>query len=93
MKRHTRIYFDFFGYDENSYIPCEVCGVKAVDIHHIQARGLGGNPKGDKDNIENLVALCRKDHEKYGDKKIFKDWLRNVHRMTMEQHLNKVSTK
>ena len=48
------------GYDETDWIPCEVCGAKAVDIHHIEARGMGGSKT--KDVIENLMALCRSCH-------------------------------
>lgn len=84
MKRHTKIYMDFFGYDISDFIPCEVCGAKAVDIHHINAKGRGGNPKGDKDVIENLQALCRKHHLEFGDKKEWKDWLKKLHKIKME---------
>ncbi len=51
----------------DDFIQCEKCGDKAVDIHHIDSRGMGGDPNGDKDVIENLMALCRKCHNKYGD--------------------------
>ena len=33
------------GYDETDFIPCEVCGGQAIDIHHIEARGMGGTKK------------------------------------------------
>ena len=56
MKKHTKIYMDYFGYGEQDFIPCELCGGKAVDIHHIHGRGKG------MDRIENLMALCRKCH-------------------------------
>jgi hypothetical protein len=51
MKKHVKIYLDYFGYDVNSFIDCEVCGSKAVDIHHIEPRGMGGILKGTKDVI------------------------------------------
>ena len=85
MKRHTRTYFDYFGYDVSSFIPCEVCGDKAVDLHHIERKGMGGNPSGDKDHISNIIALCRKHHEQMGDKKQYKDYLREVHQCTMNE--------
>ena len=77
MKKYTLTYFKHFGYDISDFIPCEVCGKTAVDIHHIEARGIGGSK--DADNIENLMALCREDHLKYGDKKQHKEWLKSIH--------------
>ena len=56
MTRHVWIYMDYFGYGEQDVILCEVCGQRAVDIHHIDGRGKG------KDVISNLIALCRKCH-------------------------------
>ena len=77
-------YFNHFGYDISDFIPCEVCGKTAVDIHHIEARGIGGSK--DADSIDNLMALCREDHLKYGDKKQYKEWLKNIHqeRLTLK---------
>jgi hypothetical protein len=86
MKKHVKIYLDYFGYDVNSFIDCEVCGSKSVDIHHIEPRGMGGNPKGDKDVITNLQALCRPCHVYYGDKKQYKEFLK-------DKHLIKLATK
>ena len=58
MVKHVKIYMDYFGYGEQDFIPCEVDGRKAVDIHHIHGRGKG------KDVINNLCALCRDCHDK-----------------------------
>ena len=62
MQKHTKVYFNFFGYDESSYIECEMeCGSRAVDIHHLIKRSkIGG--KQERDHIENLVGLCRDCH-------------------------------
>ena len=84
MKKHTKIYFDYFGFDESDFIGCEICGKKANDIHHIDARGMGGNPSKDKDVIQNLQAVCRKCHEDYGDKTEYKEMLKKVHLKYME---------
>ena len=54
-------------------MPCEVCGSRAVDIHHIHRRGMGGST--DADKIENLMAVCRTCHIEYGDKKHYIDFL------------------
>ena len=77
MKPHTKIYMKYFGYGIDDFIGCEVCGNKAVDIHHIDARGMGSTQ--DKDKIENLMAVCRMCHEKYGDKKEYLELLKQTH--------------
>ena len=77
MKSHTKKYMTFFKYDVSDFIPCEVCGTMATDIHHIQARGMGGTKE--KDDIHNLMALCRKCHIEKGDKKQHMEFLKDVH--------------
>ena len=83
LKAHTKLYFDYFGFEDTDFVPCEVCGAKAVDIHHIECRGMGGNPNGDKDIIENLQALCRPCHVKLGDKAQHMDKLKEIHARTI----------
>jgi 5-methylcytosine-specific restriction endonuclease McrA len=90
MKKHTKIYLNYFGYDTTDWIPCEICGNQAVDIHHIEARGMGG---GNKDTIENLMGLCRNCHIEYGDKKQHKEMLKVVHKVKMNERNYKVRTK
>lgn len=82
MRKHTKIYLEYFGYDTSDFIPCELCKSKAVDIHHIDARGMGGSIH--KDVIENLMALCRKCHDKYGDKKQYKEYLKKIHKVHLK---------
>ena len=77
MKKHTQIYLQGMGYKKTDFIPCEVCGTQAVDIHHIEARGMGGSKEADV--IENLMGLCRKCHIEYGDKKQHKEFLKDIH--------------
>ena len=77
MKPHVKLYFDYFGFDVSDFIPCEICEAKAVDIHHIDARGMGGTKR--KDDISNLMALCRSCHEKYGDITELKEKLKEIH--------------
>jgi len=77
MKNHTKVYLNYFGYDTTDFVPCETCGRKAVDIHHIDCRGMGGSKE--KDMIENLMALCRECHIRYGDKKDFIEYLKFIH--------------
>lgn len=77
MKNHTKVYLEHFGFDTETFVPCEVCGAKAVDIHHIHRRGMGGSKSAD--HIGNLMAVCRICHIKYGDLKKYKDFLVEVH--------------
>jgi hypothetical protein len=77
MQKHTQIYLQGMGYKKTDFIPCEVCGSQAVDIHHIEARRMGGSK--DKDTIENLMGLCRNCHIEYGDKKQYKEFLKDIH--------------
>lgn len=86
MKKHVKLYLDFFEYTTADFIPCEVCGTKAVDINHIECRGMGGSK--DKDYIENLQALCRICHIKYGDNKKYKDFLVETHNKVLKYYKN-----
>lgn len=79
MKKYKQIYLDALGYDETDFIPSEISGEKAIDIHHIDCKGMGGNPSGDKDRIENLQAVTREEHLKYGDKKEYMKFLYSKH--------------
>ena len=67
---------DFHGYDKSDWIGCEACGTTAVDCHHISPRGIGGDPLGHKNQIENLIALCRSCHIKAETNKDFNQQLK-----------------
>lgn len=86
MKKHTKIYYEAFGYSEGDWIPCELTGGQAVDIHHIESRGMGGDPQGKKDRIENLMAVRRDMHELYGDKPKWMSMLYIAHRDAMRKN-------
>lgn len=93
MKPHVRIYLQHFGYispgyqpvdyDDIEKPPCEICSSPSVDIHHIEARGMGGSKL--KDMIENLIALCRGCHDKYGDITDYKEVLQEIHNKHLEK--------
>jgi hypothetical protein len=82
MKAHTKIYFDYFGLTIADFVSCEICGDRAVDIHHIECRGMGGSKT--KDYIENLQAVCRACHNLFGDKVEYKEKLKEVHLKFMQ---------
>jgi 5-methylcytosine-specific restriction endonuclease McrA len=82
MKKHTKIYLDFFGYSTADVILCEACGEVAVDVHHIEDRGAGGDPQGKRDVIENLIGLCRRCHDRahrIAEPPIERDELKEIH--------------
>ena len=87
MKNHTKVYLKHFNFTQADWIPCEICGTTAVDIHHIDCRGMGGTTK--LDTIENLMAVCRNCHEKFGDKKEHKELLKQLHINVMSYGGNK----
>ena len=59
MKPHVRNYYKALRYDISDFILCELCGLIAVEIHHVKPRSLLGT-----DEVNNLVALCRECHDK-----------------------------
>lgn len=73
MQKHTKVYFEYFDIGEQDFVPCEICGARAVDIHHIDGRGKN------KDIIENLIALCRSCHEKAHKSILSKELLKKKH--------------
>ena len=81
MKKHTKIYLDYFDYGIEDFIPCEICGGKAVDIHHLEAKGMGGSKT--KDYIENLIALCREHHVRCHSEKSFNQYAKGIHLSTI----------
>lgn len=86
MSRHLKIYDDYF--DVSLFNPrrCELTGLSSpVEIHHIDARGMGGRKS--MDNIDNLMALTKELHYLLGDKKQWKDFLRDQHQIYMETRI------
>lgn len=81
MQKHTKLYLEEFypkwGPDDCFECEIEECHACATDIHHIEARGMGGRPS--KDNVDNLMALCRYHHDAYGDKTEYKQLLAETH--------------
>ena len=81
---HKDLYKKAFGYTQGDFVACEICGKTSTEVHHIEARGMGGTTK--PDFIENLMGVCRDCHDEYGDKKQWKSMLYRTHRMRMREH-------
>jgi len=87
LKKHTKLYLRYFGFDESDFIPCEICRDQAVDIHHIECRGMGGTKQ--PESIDNLMAVCRTCHLIFGDKKEHKELLKEIHLQWVSSEKNK----
>jgi hypothetical protein len=74
----------FFSYGEGEFIPCEVTGQRANDVHHISARGMGGSDE--KDFAENLCALTRRVHDLAESEKILEDTMKAIHMSFIDAH-------
>ena len=72
MKKHISNYFKHHGYVCQEEIACEICGCPAVDIHHIE---FGRHKRSDE--VDNLIALCRRHHEDCHNYKIPIYFLKN----------------
>ena len=84
MKKHTKVYMKHFDYGIEDFIECEYCRQRAVDIHHIEPRGMGGSKT--KDFIENLVALCRKCHIRAERDKGFNEVVKAIHITKLKEY-------
>lgn len=82
---HVKDYYDHFGYTRGDFIPCELTGLKYQDIHHIEAKRMGGrSDESHVHKIENLMALTRRAHEFFGDKEQWMQFLIEAHLSFME---------
>ena len=70
---------DYFGYGEQDVVPCELYGRPAAGVHHIKFKSQGG-----KDEIENLMALCREHHEDAHKHIFMKNYLKAAHILFLE---------
>ena len=78
MQNHTKVYMTFFNYEAGDFIPCEMCGSQAVDVHHLTKQSKFGKKK-EKDFIENLCGLCRDCHIKADSDGMFNMFARIRH--------------
>lgn len=82
MLKHIKTYLEYYWIDQDQ-VRCEVCWMKAVDIHHIYPRSFFWKKKKMiQDLIWNLIWLCRSCHDKAHFKKepyLRKDELEEIH--------------
>ena len=74
MQKHTKIYMKHFNYGTDDFIPSEVSGRWATDLHHLTFRSHGG-----KDTIDNLMALTREEHERAHNEPEYNEQLKQIH--------------
>ena len=86
--------------DQDEFIPSEVSNKRAVDIHHIHPKQMGGKKSFlkdgktyDIDDISNLIALTRNEHNDAHDEKMSKDYLWYIHQRTIRNYLNVSKSK
>lgn len=80
---------DFFGYSIGDYIPSEISGLPATEIHHVTYRSQGG-----KDEITNLIALTREEHEQAHFRRgpfLHREYLMGIHANFMKHYENRDS--
>jgi hypothetical protein len=77
MPNHAKVYLQRFGYDSMDTVISEITGQKAVDINHLDPRGMGGSKE--KDLPENLMALTRYEHDIFENYPELKEWFVKVH--------------
>lgn len=81
MKKYKKTYKEYFDLAEDENKMCEACNNKVVvDIHHVIFKSHNG-----KDNIENLIGLCRVCHVEAHDNKEYNQHLKTI---VKQRHLN-----
>ena len=73
MVKYKKNYLDHFKLTTADFIACEFCNAPAVDIHHATFKSQGG-----KDDITNLIALCRNCHNKAHNSRQFNENLKLI---------------
>ena len=79
MQKYVKVYLDHFNYVDSDFTPCERCGGRGVEIHHIYGRGNG------KDVISNLMCVCRTCHTMAHNEEVKKHAMQEIH----DKHLLK----
>jgi len=93
---YKKVYCTFFGYrmTNDEWIPSEVSNTRAIDIHHIVPKQMGGKltflrdgKEFGIDSIENLIALTREEHNDAHNGNLSQDKLWDIHQKKIQAHL------
>ena len=87
VDNHVKVYCDSrnIAPSDRFHLPCEFpdCQRTITDIHHIYARGMGGDPNHKKDKIEWLMGCCHPDHMICEAEKLTKEQQLEIHANAM----------
>ena len=63
LVKYKRIFLKYYGLSEYDTIMCWYCEKKvAVDLHHVESKAVAPSLKNE---VSNLIPLCREDHANY----------------------------
>ena len=63
LKNNKKLFSDYWGYCESDIPLCGGCFKEpAVDIHHLDQKGMGGVKYNRLNRIDNLFPVCRSCH-------------------------------
>jgi len=77
MKPYVKTYLTYFSYSEGDFIPCEVCGAKCVEVHHLEPKSIA---KAKENLIDNLIGVCRDCHNQCHSSRQFNEDAKLIHR-------------
>ncbi len=76
MEGYTKNYFEYYGFDISSFVPCRCCNNRAIEVHHIKHKSkFGKRLKWLQDMVVNLIAVCRECHDKAHDQTFSEEYL------------------
>jgi hypothetical protein len=64
-------------------VPCECCGKKGTEIHHILARSKEPHLLND---IHNIQSICRTCHQEFGDRIYLMPMLLKIHKAVLRNN-------
>ena len=63
LVKYKRIFLKYYGLSEYDTIMCWYCEKRvAVDLHHVESKAAAPSLKNE---VSNLIPLCREDHSNY----------------------------